>query len=841
MAHKLLDITPTPDVLVALTRTPISPLDALSELIDNAIDSFRAAETAGQSSPVRQVLIDIPGNAEVGRDEGLVRVRDTGAGLSEEQIADAMRAGFSNKNHYDTLGLFGMGFNIATGKLGRVTRVVSARRDDDYAVEVVLDLPRLIQDRKFTVTAERRDKPQGLEHGTVVEVRGWWPAGDANSGFIRDLAKIPKNTLRDRIGRRYATLLRGECGEPVHINVNGVRCQPFEHCTWSTQRYVTRQAHGNISARVEFDEVIDQSRRCLQDGTEFGAAEYCLRCGGGESREIRHRIRGWVGIQRFDDQDDFGIDLIRNGRAIRVAEKEAFFQYTDQATGRPEREYPIDQQYGRIVGEVHLDQVPVDFQKQDFQKATTEWQAAMAYLRGGSLLPTKWEEGIPNSSHVSQLFQGYRKVRNIGRGDMYMGHYDVAKGKAARIPRDVEREYYRRFLNREVGYYDDAKWWELVETAGEPPIEALPECPECGFQNPRDAETCSGCEFVLDSKPCRNTDCQKPIQRSAVSCQHCGTSQVTKIEMPWACAFCSTANKAGEERCSVCNSVKGSPHPASSEALEPASEERPGLSVSRLVIALANGKPTDPLDIEVRSVMRPIAAAHGHEPVPLVTNSKPGHMTVYADLTHPAFTDMGLRPEYLIASEAAQYLHALHANLRGQRAHTIATLTSEILKQGWGESVAENADTVRTQIKDLFSQITEKVATVPRAEDFYDELDETQQRSMAESMIKSGVDLSELSRLKKTGGYLRFCDKDTLASFFNRHPGGWFGGQVWSDGWPEAADVGPIVAEKLREELHLKYLRCLEDCASYLRYEQPERLLVVRASAAAEFLSDKLS
>lgn len=140
MVYKLLDITPTPDVLVALTRTPISSLDALSELVDNAIDSFRAAETAGSQSPIRQVLIEVPGSAEVGKGEGLIRVRDTGAGLSEEQIANAMRAGFSSKNHFDTLGLFGMGFNIATGKLGRVTRVISAREEDDHAVEVVLDV-----------------------------------------------------------------------------------------------------------------------------------------------------------------------------------------------------------------------------------------------------------------------------------------------------------------------------------------------------------------------------------------------------------------------------------------------------------------------------------------------------------------------------------------------------------------------------------------------------------------------------------------------------------------------------------------------------------------------------
>src|SRR4051794_37541036 len=123
--HGLVNIQPTPNVLLALTRTPITPLDALSELIDNALDSFRAATLAGEANLARQVFLDIPGASEVSRDDGVVRIRDTGPGLTEEQIANALRAGYSSKNAFDTLGLFGMGFNIATGKLGKVTRLIS--------------------------------------------------------------------------------------------------------------------------------------------------------------------------------------------------------------------------------------------------------------------------------------------------------------------------------------------------------------------------------------------------------------------------------------------------------------------------------------------------------------------------------------------------------------------------------------------------------------------------------------------------------------------------------------------------------------------------------------------
>jgi hypothetical protein len=840
MAHKLLDITPTPDVLIALTRTPITPLDALSELIDNAIDSFQAAEIAGKPSPVRHVVIEVPGLSKVERGEGVVRVRDTGPGLSEQHIADAMRAGYTSKNHYDNLGLFGMGFNIATGKLGKVTQVISARAEDAHAIRVTLDLPELVRRGTFEVTAEPIEKPPGLEHGTIVEIRDWWPNGDANHGFIREVARIPKATLRERIGRRYATILRGDSDRDIRITLNGEQCRAFEHCAWSEERFVERPGHGRISALIPINAELGRSQRCLYDGADFRGAEVCPRCDRRESREIPQRVHGWVGIQRFDDKDDFGIDLIRNGRAIRTDEKEAFFVHEDPVTGKSEREYPIDQQYGRIIGEIHLDHVPVDFQKQNFQTATEEWRSAIALLRGGSLLPTKWPEGQPNESPVSTLFQGYRKVRKFGRADMYMGQYNTAKGKAERISREIEKDFYERFRNRRAGYYDDARWWELVESANEPPIEELPECPACMFQNIKDAEACAACGEVLIGRSCLNSDCRRKILRSEAACPHCGTDQNPEVRFPWRCAVCQGDNKPGEDRCGTCGSPEGAPHPASPDVLRETSELLPDLATSSLVVTLGNGKQTNPLDVTVQGVYQPIVATYGRPPVPLVTEIKPGMLTVFVDRTHPIFASSGLRPEYLIASEAAQYLYQLHPEMHGKPGHTVAVLTIELLMQGWGDAVTDNPDTVRDDIRQLFGDIIERILDAPNASDFYDELPEADQLSMAKEMISAGVDLAELGRLK-SGGYLKYCSRDAIADFFGRYPVSWFDGRVWSDPWPRETELGTVVAGKLQDDLQLKYLRCLQDCASYLRYEQPEQLLVVRARAAVEFLTNKLS
>jgi hypothetical protein len=142
-------------------------------------------------------------------------------------------------------------------------------------------------------------------------------------------------------------------------------------------------------------------------------------------------------------------------------EKEAFFTWTD-ARGRQLRDYPADSTFGRIVGEVRLDHVPTDFLKQDFQRTSPEWNRAIAFLRGESSLQPRLasEAGEPkNESPVYRLFQGFRRVREFGTKDMYMGYWEPGDDRAKRISRDKEQEFLQRFRKKEPGFYDDSEWW----------------------------------------------------------------------------------------------------------------------------------------------------------------------------------------------------------------------------------------------------------------------------------------------------------------------------------------------------------------------------------------------
>ena len=61
----IFDFTPDPKVLIALSHTSMLPLDALCELIDNAIDSFSLAQLQGVQVIQPTVWIDLPKKVDI--------------------------------------------------------------------------------------------------------------------------------------------------------------------------------------------------------------------------------------------------------------------------------------------------------------------------------------------------------------------------------------------------------------------------------------------------------------------------------------------------------------------------------------------------------------------------------------------------------------------------------------------------------------------------------------------------------------------------------------------------------------------------------------------------------
>ena len=148
------DFTPDPKVLLALTHTPMQPLDALCELIDNSIDSFYGAKIQGVKVDDPLIIVTVPSRKQISENTGLLRIQDNGPGMTPENAEKAIKAGFSGNNPYDTLGLFGMGFNISTGKLGNITTFMTSREDMSTYVKTVINLEKINRTKNYSLDAE---------------------------------------------------------------------------------------------------------------------------------------------------------------------------------------------------------------------------------------------------------------------------------------------------------------------------------------------------------------------------------------------------------------------------------------------------------------------------------------------------------------------------------------------------------------------------------------------------------------------------------------------------------------------------------------------------------------
>lgn len=837
MNETRLNITPTPDVLIALTNTPLRPLDAICELIDNGIDAFRAAKIEGNPVLHPWVQVNVPGEAEVRRGDGTLRIADNGAGLDMEGLERALTAGFSSKNQFDTLGLFGMGFNIASGKLGKRTVVTTARKSDDYAIRTVLDLPTLVSKRTFELEFEKVEKPRDFVSGTVVEISGWWEEGTQNHGFVLQLAKLSKPKLASQIGRRYAAILNRSGGENLQMLLNGELIQGFEHCVWGESRFVERAGWGRIPAQIKFDEVVHTQRLCISDRSAFAeGATTCGSCGGTESRSIPERIRGWVGIQRFDDADNFGIDVIRNGRAILVGEKEAFFSYMDEL-GQKTREYPIDSQYGRLVGEIHLDHVPVDFTKQDFQRASASWERAISFIRGRSLLEGKWEESYKNDSPVGKLFKGFRKVRKPGREDMYMGRFDDAQQKAVRISREIERDYYLKFEQREDGYFDDSNWWKLVEAAQTPPLKGLIPCPTCEFQNLDTDDECADCGAILKGKNC--VGCETELRISAVTCEACGCSQLPEISAPWTCAICETQNRVDAESCTTCASLRGAVSPLSSQAVTQNSEKLVNLSFEDRSFKLDKDRRSSTVSLITYGVPAgSLRSGWKGATLPSISFKASSTIEVYVDLSHRLYSQLGVSTYSILATEVAQYLYALNPDLSGAPGFSVANLASSILEDVWSEDMSWSEGALADQINDLYLHISELLVDSQEASDFFKDLTQREQTQLATRLISVNL-FDKLDQFGDSGKYFAYVGPDTIARFHTRSAESWFG-QVWGEQLPVYVSTAKDAVTEARARIIRGYQRALDDCADYVGSPSADKDALDRVRASLSFLQSKI-
>ncbi len=469
-----LDLTPAPRVLQMLGEINLEQWRCLAELIDNSIDGFLDAARGGAPIDRPEVSVSIPTSDVEG---ARVQVSDNGPGMSIETLENALRAGWSGNDALSKLGLFGMGFNIATARLGLVTEVWTTRAGDPEWVGVRIDLNELRATGNYRVPRQTRAKPDASRHGTEITItrlkpeQRTWLSRSAN-----------RTAIRRHLARAYSALLTNSEVGTIRLMLGGSRVNPLRPCVWSEERSVDLPDGTTVHAVERFDVPLAPRRFCNHCMRTLASDEEQCPTGSQhcEIVETERRLRGWVGLQRYLDKSEFGLDLIRNGRKIEIGNKD-LFNWTEGDIVEPE--YPIDdpRSRGRFIGEIHLDHCQVSYTKNRFERDDPAWAEMVRIVRGeGPLRPNAArQQGYgANTSPLYKLFQAFRRSSPQGKNGLWSRVLVVQDN-------DRAQQMAAEFAKDDPEYLSDDRWWQLVEEQdrrilGDGPTTPPPTVPD-GF------------------------------------------------------------------------------------------------------------------------------------------------------------------------------------------------------------------------------------------------------------------------------------------------------------------------------------------------------------------------
>ncbi len=117
------------------------------QAIDNSIDALTYALDIGEFELSDEDLcIEVYLPESENDMNAIVEVKDRAPGMDAEKLQQAVRAGWSGNDQFDKLGLFGMGFNVATARLRKITRVITSQSSGPNWIGVEIDLDNIGED-----------------------------------------------------------------------------------------------------------------------------------------------------------------------------------------------------------------------------------------------------------------------------------------------------------------------------------------------------------------------------------------------------------------------------------------------------------------------------------------------------------------------------------------------------------------------------------------------------------------------------------------------------------------------------------------------------------------------
>jgi len=455
------DITPHPRILQVLGEIEFKPWQCIAELVDNSVDQFLKMDKLGVPLQDPTVLVAF------GRDT--VVVKDNGQGMSIDALELAVKAGWTSNEKFGTLGLYGIGFNIATARLGNVTTIWTTQKGDNTWYGLELDLPQIAKGGTYVLEVKMRTKSDVNICGTEVEVskvRPEWRDLLSNSNWV-------KNNVTERLASIYSTMLRDRDPLPIKfsLNINDRKVSAWQHCVWPSELTVYRKTEGIVRPIQEID-ITFGVRYLLRSTGEIFETKDGLDIE--DVLEIPERVYGWLGIQRYAHDKEYGVDILRNGRKIEVLCKDVF-SWEDE-DGDSEFEYPLDdpRHRGRIVGEIHLDHGYVHYTKHRFEREHSSWKQLLKAVKNNEPLTKREASGFSgvNTSPLGLLFRTFR--RNAPQsGQKWKDYLAINDNEKAIV-------WAKKYRKNETPYNSDEFWKRELEKPDETPPPSGPSVTPAG-------------------------------------------------------------------------------------------------------------------------------------------------------------------------------------------------------------------------------------------------------------------------------------------------------------------------------------------------------------------------
>lgn len=297
------DITPHVSLIQKMGQTGYNFWQALSELIDNALD----ARVPEEKTISIQIKFD-PTGAD------WIEIRDDGAGMTKDILNKSLILAHVEGDKEKRLGKFGLGMKTACSSLGSKFTITTKPYPDksDDVFKASYDEDKFIKGGKWNLEIEELcDK--NFKHGTLIRIENL-----SKRGIKLYYQKIQK--LIHMFELQYASFLRN--GE-LKISID---------------TFQKRQPAAVLKS-FDWDSRLDK---------DYGKKEFKFKIEGKE-------VKGWVGFLRSGttgvSKGASGFNLFWRGRIVRPYMKIGYRYHAETWL---------------LVGELHLDDFPVTHDKRDF-------------------------------------------------------------------------------------------------------------------------------------------------------------------------------------------------------------------------------------------------------------------------------------------------------------------------------------------------------------------------------------------------------------------------------------------------------------------------------------------